>query len=60
MEEGILDVSKALASTAEAIGVNMGDKKLDFGFSWTDVIQRYGMAAAGGFIGGGIFHLQGK
>ena len=60
MEEGVLDVSKALASTAEAIGINVGDKKLDFGLSWTDVLQRYGMAAAGGFIGGGIFHLQGK
>lgn len=60
MEEGILDISKVLASTAEAIGINVGNKKLDFGLSWTDVMQRYGMAAAGGFVGGGIFHLQGK
>lgn len=60
MEEGIIDVQKAIANVAQAIGVNVGDQKLDFGLSWTDVAQRYGMAAAGGFLGGGIFHLQGK
>lgn len=60
MEEGVLDVSKVLTNVAQSIGINTGDKKLDFGLSWTDVLQRYGMAAAGGFIGGGIFHLQGK
>ena len=60
MEEGIIDVQKALTNVAQAIGVNVGDQKLDFGLSWTDIAQRYGMAAAGGFLGGGIFHLQGK
>ncbi len=60
MEEGVLDVSKVLTNVAQSIGINTGDRKLDFGLSWTDVLQRYGMAAAGGFIGGGIFHLQGK
>lgn len=60
MEEGIIDVTKALASVAESIGINVGDQKLDFGWSWTDALQRYGMSAAGGFIGGSIFHLQGK
>ena len=60
MEEGVIDVQKALTSVAQAIGVDVGDQKLDFGLSWSDVAQRYGMAAAGGFLGGGIFHLQGK
>ena len=60
MEESIIDVQKAITNVAQAIGVNVGDQKLDFGLSWNDVLQRYGMAAAGGFLGGGIFHLQGK
>ena len=60
MEEGIIDVQKAITNVAEAIGVNVGEQKLDFGLSWNDILQRYGMAAAGGFIGGGIFHFQGK
>lgn len=60
IEEGALDVSKILASVAQSIGINTGDKELDFGWSTTDILQRYGMAAAGGFIGGGIFSLQNK
>ena len=59
-EESIIDVQKAITNVAQAIGVNVGEQKLDFGFSWNDIIERYGMAAAGGFLGGGIFHLQGK
>ena len=60
MEEGIIDIQKAITSVAQSIGINVGNQKLDFGFSGTDVLQRYGMAAAGGFLGGGIFHFQGK
>ena len=60
MEENIIDVQKAITNVAQAIGINVGDQKLDFGLSWNDVLQRYGMAVAGGFLGGGIFHLQGK
>lgn len=60
MEEGIIDITKAITSVAESIGINVGEQKLDFGWSWNDVLQRYGMAAAGGFVGGSIFHLQGK
>ena len=31
MEEGVIDVQKALTSVAQAIGINVGDEKLDFG-----------------------------
>lgn len=31
MEEGIIDITKALASVAESVGINVGDQKLDFG-----------------------------
>ena len=60
IEEGTQDLLKVITSTLQSLGVNTGDKELDFGWSTTDMLQRYGMAAAGGFIGGGIFHLQGK
>lgn len=60
MEEGIIDVQKALTNVMQSIGINVGEQKLDFGLSLQDIARRYGMAAAGGFLGGGIFHLQGK
>jgi hypothetical protein len=33
MEEGIIDVQKAITNVAQAIGVNVGEQKLDFGLS---------------------------
>jgi hypothetical protein len=46
----------------EAIGIKVSDedKRLDFGFTGEDVAKRYGMAFAGGFLGGGIFAGQQK
>ena len=32
-EESIIDVQKAITNVAQAIGVNVGDQKLDFGLS---------------------------
>lgn len=57
MEEGMQDSIKAFFKGVEAIGipVSSNDQKLDFGFSWEDALQRYGMSFAGGFVGGAIF-----
>lgn len=62
MEEVVTDAWKAAAKGLEAIGIKVSDedKRLDFGFTAEDVAKRYGMAFAGGFIGGGIFAGQQK
>ena len=62
MEEVVTDAWKGATKAFEAIGINVSeeDKKLDYGFTLGDVLQRYGMAFAGGFIGGGIFAGQQK
>lgn len=62
MEEVVTDVWKGVTAGLNAIGVNTTEpnKNLDFNFSVEDVLQRYGMAFFGGFVGGGIFAGQQK
>lgn len=62
MEEFTTDAWKAATKALEAVGVKVSDedKRLDFEFTGEDVAKRYGMAFAGGFIGGGIFAGQQK
>lgn len=57
MEELMQDGIKGMFKGAEALGIPMNDKKqdLDFGFSWNDALQRYGMSLVGGLVGGAIF-----
>ena len=57
MEEFMQDGIKGMFKGAEALGIPMNDKKqdLDFGFSWNDALQRYGMSLIGGLVGGAIF-----
>jgi len=62
LEEVTTDAVKGLTSIFDGLGIKVTepDKGLDFGFSGKDILSRYGMSAVGGFIGGGIFHLQSK
>lgn len=60
MEEAVSDASKALTLGLEALGLNVGEQKLDFGFSAQDILTRYGMAFGGGMIGGALFQGFGK
>lgn len=62
MEEVSSDAVKALFLGVNALGipVNRDKTRLNFDFSGTDMLQRYGMAFAGGFIGGPIFELHNK
>ena len=62
MEEAAADITKGVTSALNAMGLNVTEKgkELDFGFTLEDVLSRYGMAFAGGFIGGGIFAGQDK
>lgn len=59
-EEAIMDAIKCLNLGAEALGIPMGDQKLDFGFSAQDFINRYSQAFIGGFLGGAIFEGYNK
>lgn len=62
MEEIAADLTKGVTTSLNWLGLNVTEegKELDFNFSPQDVAQRYGMAFAGGFIGGGMFAGQGK
>lgn len=62
MEEVSTDAIKCLTLGFDSLGIKTTEvnKDLDFGFSGKDILQRYGMSFAGGFIGGGIFHAQTK
>ena len=60
IEEAVSDMSKALTLGLEALGLNVGEQKLDFGFSPQDILTRYGMAFGGGMIGGALFQGFGK
>lgn len=63
MEEVVTDLVKGFNLGLECLGANLtenSNEELDFGFSGKDFLQRYAMNALGGFVGGGIFHLQGK
>lgn len=56
MEEFSIDVLKGMAKGLEALGFNVSDDSLDFGFSGQDVLQRYGTSFIGGAFGGAVFH----
>ena len=62
MEEAAADLTKAVTHGLNYLGFNVTEegKELDFGITPEDIFQRYGMAFAGGFIGGGIFAGQEK
>ena len=57
MEEFMQDGIKGLFNGAEALGIPMNKQRedLDFGWSWNDALQRYGMSLVGGLVGGAIF-----
>lgn len=56
MEELSIDALKAMAKALEAIGFNVSEDELDFGFSARDVLTRYGTSFIGGAFGGTVFH----
>lgn len=62
MEEGVADMTKGITAALNTLGIKVTEegKELDFGFTLEDIASRYGMAFAGGFIGGGIFAGQDK
>ena len=62
MEEGIFDLTKALTSGANALGIKVADsgKSLNFGFTLEDTLSRYAMSFGGGFLGGAVFQMHGK
>ena len=60
MEEVTSDLSKVLTLGLESIGVPVGERKLDFGFSPEEILSRYAMTFAGGTIGGALFQGFGK
>lgn len=62
MEEVSNDAIKAFFSGVNALGIPMNDKdgKLSFDWSVESAVKRYGMAAAGGFLGGSVFAGFGK
>ena len=57
MEEAFQDAIKGTFKAAEALGIPMNkeENSLDFGFSKSDFLQRYGMSFVGGLVGGAIF-----
>lgn len=55
-EELGIDTLKGLAKGLEALGFNVSDTSLDFGFSGQDVLRRYGTSFVGGAFGGAVFH----
>ena len=58
MEEGVFDFSKGISEALNAVGIPVANKELNFGWSWKDVLTRYGMSFIGGAIGGGIFNAS--
>jgi hypothetical protein len=57
-EEAASDLVKGLVKGMEAIGIKVSEdptKKLDFGFSPEDFMQRYAASFVGGFVGGTVF-----
>lgn len=61
MEELFQDAIKVTFKGAEALGIPMNEQResLDFGFSSSDVLQRYGMSFVGGLVGGALFQSYG-
>jgi hypothetical protein len=52
------DLVKGLTKGLEALGLQVSEdptKKLDFGFSPEDFMQRYAASFVGGFVGGTVF-----
>ena len=62
MEEVFQDAIKATFKGAEALGIPMNEQResLDFGFSPSDIAQRYGMSLVGGLVGGALFQSYGS
>ena len=62
MEEFSADAVKAMFIALDSIGIpmNTNNVSLDFDYSMSDVLQRYGMSFVGGFIGGPIFELHNR
>lgn len=58
MEEGVFDFSKGISEALNAVGIPVANKELNFGWSWQDILTRYGMSFIGGAIGGGIFNAS--
>jgi hypothetical protein len=55
-EELTEDVMMSLGAAATAIGIT--DSKISYNVDLSEIAARYGMAAAGGFLGGGLNHLN--
>lgn len=62
MEEVTTDLVKVFTEGLNALGfkVTEPEKSLDFGWSAKDIVSRYGMSFAGGFLGGMIFAGQNR
>lgn len=59
-EEAMIDAIKCLNLGAEALGIPVGDQKLDFGLTAEDIFTRYTTSFIGGFLGGAIFEGYNK
>lgn len=60
MEEVTTDLVKATTIALDALGIKTtkNDEPIDFGFSVSDIAQRYAASFGGGFLGGMIFAGQ--
>ena len=58
MEEGVIDIVKGISEGAEALGLKVTDKdheKLNFGWSVSEMLNRYVSSFVGGALGGAVF-----
>lgn len=62
LEEAVVDLTKAITSAGNALGLKVTEdnKTLNFGYTLEDTLARYAMSFGGGVLGGAIFQMHGK